>query len=51
VKCGVAVDQLLYYSRVGMRRLTSIWDLMLDGPAIVTSELELDDDIVYVWLV
>lgn len=27
-----------------MRRLTSIWVLVFDGPAIVTSELELDDD-------
>ena len=33
-----------------MRRLTSIWVLMFDGPATVTSELELDDDML-VWLV
>lgn len=34
-----------------MRRLTLTWVFMLDGPAIVTSELELDDDMMYVCFV
>ena len=51
MRYGAAVRLAFVFSRVGMRRLTSIWVLMFDGPAIVTSELELDDDMMNVCFV